>query len=179
MCGKYLITPFYPPRRCCEARVGLFKCQGKSKMHLSPPWRCCAARASLLMRGKDLITPFYPPRRCCEIRVGQFKCQEWSTKQFSLVWKSCEAWASLYMWGKDLVTPFYPPGRSCEAIGGTAGGRRGSVRPTKPPGELRGGASGLVARRSTADAMLWSRNLSTRPQLASKVRRSDILCNSR
>ena len=26
MCGKDLITPFSPPKRCCEAGAGLFKC---------------------------------------------------------------------------------------------------------------------------------------------------------
>ena len=26
MCGKDLITPFYPPRRFSEGREGLFKC---------------------------------------------------------------------------------------------------------------------------------------------------------
>ena len=45
---------------CCEARVGLFKCQGRQRKQFSLLWKSCAARASLLMCGKDLITPFYP-----------------------------------------------------------------------------------------------------------------------
>ena len=35
MFGKDLITPFQPPRRCCEARAGLFKCQGRSRKQFS------------------------------------------------------------------------------------------------------------------------------------------------
>ena len=58
MCGKDLITSFYPPRRCSEARVGLFKCQRKSRLHFSPLCWSYEARASLFMCGNDLITPF-------------------------------------------------------------------------------------------------------------------------
>ena len=52
------------------------------------------------------------------------------------------------------------------STGGTTGGAEGGVRPPKPPGELRSGASGLVAGRTLADAMLCSRLISTLPQLA-------------
>ena len=45
------------------------------------------------------------------------------------------------------------------STGGTTGEAEGGVRPPKPPGELRGGASGLVAGRTLADAMLCSRYL--------------------
>ena len=55
MCGK---GPFEPPRRCFEARVGLFKCQGRSRKQFSPLWRCCEARANLFMFGKDFKKPF-------------------------------------------------------------------------------------------------------------------------
>ena len=58
-----------------------------------------------------------------------------------------------------------------ENTGGTTGG---AYVPPKQPGELRSGASGLVAGRTPAGAMLCSRLISTRPQLASTVRRSDI-----
>ena len=58
MCGKDLLTLFYPPRKCCEARVGLFKCQGGSRKQFSPLWRPCEVGASLFIGGKDLITPF-------------------------------------------------------------------------------------------------------------------------
>ena len=58
MCGKDLITPFQPPRKCCESRVGLFKCQGGSRREISPLWRPCEVGASLLICGKDLVTPF-------------------------------------------------------------------------------------------------------------------------
>ena len=47
-----------PPRRCCEARAGLFNCQRKSTKHFSPLWRPFELGASLFMCGKDLITPF-------------------------------------------------------------------------------------------------------------------------
>ena len=39
------------------------------------------------------------------------------------------------------------------------GGTEGSIRPPKPPGELRGGASGADAGGTPADAMLCSRYL--------------------
>ena len=58
MCGKDLITPFKPQRRCCEARAALFKCQRKSIKLFSPLWRPCEVGASLFMCEKDLITPF-------------------------------------------------------------------------------------------------------------------------
>ena len=58
MCGKDLITPFYPPRGCCEAREGLFMCQGRSRSQFSPLWRFCEAGASLFMCGENLMTPF-------------------------------------------------------------------------------------------------------------------------
>ena len=66
MCGKDLITPLYPPRRCCVVRVGLFKCQGRWRKQFSLLWKSCEASGSLFMWGKDLVTPFYPPRRSCE-----------------------------------------------------------------------------------------------------------------
>ena len=83
MSGKDLIKPFSPPIRCCEARVGLFKCQERSKKQFSPLWESSEARASMCMSGKDLIKPFSPPMRCCEARVGLFKWQERFRKQFS------------------------------------------------------------------------------------------------
>ena len=46
------------PRGCCEARAGLFKCQGRSRKQFSPLRRPCEDGASLFMCGKDLITPF-------------------------------------------------------------------------------------------------------------------------
>ena len=55
MCRKVLITPFYPPRRYCEARGGLFKCQRGSRKQFSPT---CEVGASLFICGKDLITAF-------------------------------------------------------------------------------------------------------------------------
>ena len=55
---------FFPS--CCEARVGLFKCQGRSRKQFSLLWKTCEACASQFMWGKDLVTPFYPPRRICE-----------------------------------------------------------------------------------------------------------------
>ena len=58
MCGKDLITPFYPSRRCSEARVGLFNCQGRSRKHFSPLWCSYEARASLFVCRKDMITQF-------------------------------------------------------------------------------------------------------------------------
>ena len=58
ICGKDLTTPFLPPRRCFEARVGLFKCQGRSRKQFSPLWKSCEAHVSLFMCGKDMITPF-------------------------------------------------------------------------------------------------------------------------
>ena len=39
MYGKQLITPFSPPRRYCEARLGLFKCQTRSRKLFSPLWK--------------------------------------------------------------------------------------------------------------------------------------------
>ena len=54
------------------------------------------------------------------------------------------------------------------------GGAEGGVRPPKPPGELRVGR--LAWSRGGRHAML---TLSTRPQLASKVRRSDTLKTER
>ena len=49
---------FEPPRRCCDALVGLFKCQRKSIKQFSQLWRPCEVGASLFMCGKDLITAF-------------------------------------------------------------------------------------------------------------------------
>ena len=49
---KHPTTPFKPPRRCCEARVGLFKFQKRSRKPFSPQWRFGEARASLFMWGK-------------------------------------------------------------------------------------------------------------------------------
>ena len=60
MCGKGLIAPFFPPRKCCESRVCLFRCQGGSRKQFSPLWRSCEVGASLFICGKNLITPFYP-----------------------------------------------------------------------------------------------------------------------
>ena len=82
MCGKDLITPFSPPRRCCEACGGLLKCRRRSRKQFSPRWRTCEVGASLFMCGKDLITPFSHPRKCCEVRGGLFKCHRRSRKQF-------------------------------------------------------------------------------------------------
>ena len=58
MCGKDLITPFYPPRRYSAARAGLFKCQGRSRKQFSQLSRPCEVGASMFMCGKDLITRF-------------------------------------------------------------------------------------------------------------------------
>ena len=58
MCGKYLITTFSPPRRYCEARLGLFKWQIRSRKLFSPLWKPCEVGASLFMCGKVLITRF-------------------------------------------------------------------------------------------------------------------------
>ena len=58
MCGKYLIAPFSPPRKCCEVRGGLCKCQSISKRQLSPLCWPCEVGASLFTCKKDLITPF-------------------------------------------------------------------------------------------------------------------------
>ena len=55
MCGKDLITPFLPPRRCCEASGGLFKCQRRSRKQFSSMWRPCEVGASLFMCGKLLL----------------------------------------------------------------------------------------------------------------------------
>ena len=59
--------------------------------------------------------------------------------------------------------------------GTTGGGRRGAYAPQT----ARGAEGWGVWPGRGADAMLSSRLISTRPQLASTVRRSDILCNSR
>ena len=56
MCGENLTTPFKPPRRCCEARAGLFTFEGRSRKQFSPLGRSFEARAGLFMCGKDLIT---------------------------------------------------------------------------------------------------------------------------
>ena len=61
MCGKDLITAFSPPRRCCEARVGLFKCQSKSIKRFSTLWRPREVGTSLFMCGKDLKSRFKLP----------------------------------------------------------------------------------------------------------------------
>ena len=55
---KGLITPFPPPRKCCEARGGMFKCHRKSRKQFSPVWKHCEFGASVFMSGKDLIKPF-------------------------------------------------------------------------------------------------------------------------
>ena len=73
-CGKYLITPFLPPRKCCEVRGCPIKCHIRSKKQFSPLWKHCEVGASLFMCGKDLTTPFSPPRKCCEVRGGLFMC---------------------------------------------------------------------------------------------------------
>ena len=52
MCWKGLAKPFQPPRRCCEARGGLCKCQRISKKQFSALWRPCDVGASLFMSGK-------------------------------------------------------------------------------------------------------------------------------
>ena len=82
-CGKDLITPFYPPRWCFEARVGLFKCQGRSRKQFLLLWKSSETCASMFMWGKDLVSPFYPPRRSCEARVGLFMFQRRSREQIS------------------------------------------------------------------------------------------------
>ena len=48
------VTPFETPRRCCDERGGLFKCQRRSREQRSPLWRPCEVVASLFMCGKDL-----------------------------------------------------------------------------------------------------------------------------
>ena len=53
MCVKYLITPFCPPWRCCEARADLFRNQRRSRKQFSPLWRPCEVGASLFMSGKS------------------------------------------------------------------------------------------------------------------------------
>ena len=58
LCGKHLITPFKPPRWCCETRAGQLKCQRRPRKQFSPLRRTSEARACLFMCGKDLITPF-------------------------------------------------------------------------------------------------------------------------
>ena len=58
MCGNGLKKPFYPPRRSCEARAGLFKFQERSRKQFPLQWGHCEARASMFMWGKDLIKPF-------------------------------------------------------------------------------------------------------------------------
>ena len=90
-------TRFSPPRRCCEACAGLFKCQKKWRKQFSPMWKSCDAGTSLFMCGKHRTTPFSSPRRCCEEGTGLFKCQKRWRKQFSPLWKFCEAGASLFV----------------------------------------------------------------------------------
>ena len=64
-----------------------------------------------------------------------------------------------------------------EYTGGTTGGRRGAYAPQTARGAEGWGVwPGRGADSGGRHAML---TLSTWPQLASKVRRSDILCNSR
>ena len=60
ICGdeKDLTKQFYPPRRCYEARVGLFKCLERSTKQFSPLRRSCEARASLFMCGDNMVKPF-------------------------------------------------------------------------------------------------------------------------
>ena len=96
-------TIYVPERRgkslfpsCCEARVGLFKCLGRSRKQFSLLWKSCEACASQFMWGKDLVTPFYPPRRICEAHFGLFMCQRRSWKQFSPLW---ELSASMFVCG--------------------------------------------------------------------------------
>ena len=61
MCGKDQITAFSPPRRCCEERLGLFKCQSKSIKRFSMLWRPREIWTSLFMCGKDLKSRFKLP----------------------------------------------------------------------------------------------------------------------
>ena len=50
--GKHGITPFSPPRRCCEEHAGLFKCQKCWRKQFLPLWKSCEAGESLFMCGK-------------------------------------------------------------------------------------------------------------------------------
>ena len=59
MLVKYSLKPFAPPRRCCEERAGLFKCQKRCRKQFSTLWR---SGAYLCMCGKHPFTPFSPPR---------------------------------------------------------------------------------------------------------------------
>ena len=85
------------PRACYEARVGLFKCQGRSRKQFLPLWRSCEAHVSLFMCGKDMITAFEHPIGHCEARTGLFKWKRRSRKQFLPLWKPCEVGVSLFM----------------------------------------------------------------------------------
>ena len=88
VCGKHPTTPFSPPRRCCEARAGLFKSQKRWRAQFSQLWKSCEAGANLFIYicGKHHTTPFSPPRWCRETRAGLFKCQKRWRKQFSPLW---------------------------------------------------------------------------------------------
>ena len=90
MCGKDLITPFSPPRRFCEARAGLFRCQRKSRKQFSPLWRPCVVGASLFICGKDLLTPFNFRVGTCEAREGSLSGKELRESSFHRF--GCPVW---------------------------------------------------------------------------------------